>query len=167
MIGRATGSRRLPGGMVMEGADLRRYVARETAIGIIINVLVVGVPGLLSLDGPAAPALRPVREVAVSSTPQFFMAALMSALVPSLLFCRRRARARLRPDRAALVAAGLAAAFTLLALAAVHVVVAPLARHGMDAGAILALRIAQAALAAATLTPLAILLLVGSERPAR
>lgn len=160
----------------MKSFDLRRYIARETAIGVLVNVLVATAPSLMFLDVAAATVSRPVREVAISSTPQFFMAALMSALVPSLLLCRKHARGRLgitssmprlRPDRAAVIATGLAAAFTILALAAIHIVVAPLAQGGMGGGAVLALRVTQAALAAATLTPVAILLLFGDARHAQ
>ena len=156
--------------------SLRRFIARETGIGIIINLLVATAPGLMVLDMSAAPAFRPVREVAVGLTPQFFMAALMSAIVPSLLLCRKQAKGRLgptppiprlRPDRAAVIAVGLAVAFTILVLAAIHIIVAPLAEGGMGAGALLALRAAQAALAAAAVTPVAILLLVGDARHAQ
>ena len=156
--------------------NLRRYVARETAIGILINMLVATAPSLMFINAFAATAVRPVREVAVDLTPQFFMASLMSALVPSLLICRKQARGglacsppipRLRPDRAAAIAAGLAVASTILVLALIHVVVAPLAAGGMGAGAILALRVAQGALAAATITPVAILLLFGRARHAQ
>ena len=159
----------------MTAFNLRRYIAREAAIGIVINMLVATAQSVLFIDVSAA-AFRPVREVAVGLTPQFFMAAFMSALVPSLLICLKQARGRLglspltprlRPERAAIIAAGLAAAFTILVLALIHLIVAPLAAGGMGAGAILALRIAQAALAAATLTPVAILLLLGNARHAR
>ena len=148
--------------------NLRRYAARETAIGIVINVAVATAPSVMFINVSAA-AARPVREVAVGLTPQFFMASLMSALVPSLLICWKQARGRLglsptmprlRPDRAAIIAAELALAFTILFLALIHVVIAPLAASGMGTDAILALRIAQAALAAATTTPLALLLMV-------
>ncbi len=151
--------------------NLRRYVARETMIGIVINVLVATVAGVTIIDVSAATAVRPIREIAVGLTPQFFMAALMSALVPSLLLCRKQAggrlglsprMSRLRPDRAAVIAAGLAVAFTILFLALIHVIVAPLAGGGIETAAILALRVAQAVLAAATVTPLAILLLLGT-----
>ena len=154
--------------------NLPRYVARETAIGIFINVLVATAPGLMAIHASAATAFRPVREVAVGLTPQFFMAALMSALVPSLLVCRKQARGRLglsprvprlRPDRAVVIAAALAVGFTILVLALIHLIVVPLAAGGMGADAILALRGAQAALAAATVTPVAIVLLFGKARP--
>lgn len=157
----------------MTAFNLRRYAARETAIGIVINVCVATAPSL-RFTTVAAAALRPVRDVAVALTPQFFMASLMSALVPSLLICRKRARGRsglppsmptLRPDRAAIIAVGLATTFTILFLALIHVVVAPLAAGGMGPGAILALRIVQAVLAAATITPLALVLLL-SDRAA-
>lgn len=156
--------------------NLRRYVARETAIGMLVNVLVATAPGLMFADVAAATGLRAVREVAVGLTLPFFMAAFMSALVPALLICRRQARGRsglpplmprLRPDRAVVIAAGLAVASTILVLALIHVIVAPLAAGGMGAGAILALRAAQAALAAATITPVAILLLLGKARHAQ
>ncbi|WP_375398651.1 hypothetical protein [uncultured Sphingomonas sp.] len=154
--------------------NLRRYAARETAIGIVINVGVATAPSLM-FTTIAAAALRPVREVAVGLTPQFFMASLMSALVPSLLICRKQAKGRsgvlppmprLRPDRAAIIAAGLAVAFTIIFLALIHVVLAPLAAGGMGPDAILALRIVQAALAAATITPLALVLLLRGGLPA-
>ena len=153
----------------MTAFDFRRHAARETAIGLVVNVVVAIVPSLLSTDVAAAGALRPVREVAVGLTPPFFMASLMSALVPSLLLCRNQARGRwspspamprLRPARAVVIAAGLAVAFTILVLALIHAVVAPLAPDGIGAGAILALRIGQAALAATTITPLALMLLL-------
>lgn len=154
----------------MTAFSLRRYVVTETAIGIVINVSVSTVPGLLLMGPSAATALTPVRAVAVGLTPQFFMAAFMSALIPSLLIGWRQSRGklslsfparRLRPDRAAAVAAGLATTSTISVLALIHLVVAPLAAGGLGAGAILALRGAQAALAAATVTPVAILLLLG------
>lgn len=156
--------------------NLRRYIARETAIGIVINLLVATVSGLIVIDLSAAAAFTPVRDVAVGLTPQFFMAAFMSALVPLLLICRKQARGgsrrfpampRLRPRRAAVIAAALAAGFTILALALIHVVVAPLAAGGMGAGAVLALRVGQAALAGATVTPVALLLLFGEARHAQ
>ena len=160
----------------MTGFDLRRYVVRETVIGIVINMLVATVPCLMFDDLSAAHVFKPVRAVAIGLTPQFFMTAFMSALVPSLLICRKQARGRLRlpplmprprPDRAAINAAGLAAASTILVLALIHGIVAPLAVDGLDADAILALRAAQAALTAATVTPIAILLLLGRIRSAR
>lgn len=160
----------------MRDFNLRRYVVKETVIGIVINMLVATAPSLIFNDDSAANLLMPVREVAVGLTPQFFMAALMSALVPSLLICRKQARGRLgllpltprlRPDRAVVIAAGLAAASTILVLALIHGIVAPLAAGGMGPGAILALRAAQAALAAATVTPVAILLLFEGIRHAQ
>lgn len=160
----------------MTGFDLRRHVAKETAIGIVVNVVVSTVPGLMLLNSSAAATLRPVREVAVELTPQFFMAAFMSALVPSLLICWKeangrlgiaRAGPRLGPGRAAMIAAGLAFATTILVLALIHIVVAPLAAGGMGRGAILALRGGQGALAAALVTPIAIRLLFGRAWHAR
>ena len=153
--------------------NLQRYVAKETAASLVINVLVSTVPSLWFGISAANGTLRPVREVAVGLTPQFFMAALMSALVPSLLTCWRQTRGRLglsplvprlRPDRAAVIALGLAIASTTAVLALIHVVVAPLAGSGLGAGATLALGDAQAALAAATVTPAAIFLLFGRAR---
>lgn len=160
----------------MTSFNLRRYVAKETAASLVINVLVVTVPSLHSAMSSANGTLRPVREVAVSLTPQFFMAALMSALVPSLLTCWRQAGGRLslspptprlRPERAAVTAFGLSIVSTIIVLALIHVIVAPLAAGGLGVGAILALRAAQAALAAATVTPTAILLLFGRSRHVR
>lgn len=160
----------------MTGFNLQRYVAKETAASIVINMLVSTVPGLIFIDLSANSAFTPVREVAVSLTPQFFMAALMSALVPLLLTCWKQAKGRLglsplvprlRPDRAAVIAFGLATASTILVLALIHVIVAPLAVSGLGAGAILALRSADATLAAATVTPIAILLLLGKARHAQ
>ena len=150
--------------------NLRGYVAKETAIGVVINSLVATVPSLLFANPSIGAIFRPVREVAVSLTPQFFMAAFMSALVPMLLICRKQARGRwsistprLRPGRAVVIAVGLATASTILTLALIHILVAPLAVRGMGAGAILMLSGAQAALAAAAVTPVAILLLLGVE----
>lgn len=151
----------------MTAFSLRRYVAKETAISIVVNVVVSAVPSLMLVDASGT-IPRPAHEVAVGLTPQFFLAALMSALVPSLLTCWRRARGRLdvspagprsQAGRAAAVAAGLAAGSTILVLALIHLIAAPLAPDGMTSGAILALRVGQAALAAATVTPVAILLL--------
>lgn len=157
----------------MNRFNLQRYVAKETAASIVINVLVSTVPSLGLIVSSADSTFRPVREVAVSLAPQFFMAALMSALVPSLLTCWKQTRGRLglsplmprlRPDRAAVIAFGLAIASTIVVLALIHIIVAPLALSGLGVGAILALRAAQAALAAATVTPTAILLLFGRTR---
>ena len=155
--------------------NLRRCVAKETAISTLINMLVAIAPGLM-LTGVSATAFRSVPEVTADLTPQIFMAALMSGLVPSLLICRKQARGRLgvppltprlRPERAAAVAAGLAVAFTILVLAVLPVIVAPWAAEGLGAGAILGLRAGLAALAAVTVTPLALLLLFGSAGHAR
>ena len=155
--------------------NLGRCVARETAISLVINMVVATAPGLL-LTSVSVAASRPVREVAADLTPQIFMAALMSGLVPCLLICRKQARGRLRvspltprlrPDRAAAVAAGLAAGFTILVLAVLHVVVAPWAADGLGAGAIVGLRAGLAALAAIMVTPLALILLFGSAGKAR
>jgi hypothetical protein len=156
----------------MTGFDLHRYVAKETAVSVVVNLLVSTVPSLLLPDFTASGAFRPVREVAMDLTPGFFMAALMSALVPLLLTCWKQARGRLgisppmprlRPDRAAVIAFGLAIMSTIVVLALIHVIVAPLAASGLGSGAILALRRGQAAFAAATVTPGAILLLFGTS----
>ncbi len=152
----------------MTSFNLRHYVLKETAASISINVLVSTAPGLWSILSSTNGTFKPVREVAVSLTPQFFMAALMSALVPSLLTWWKQTRGRwgihplmprLRADLAAVTAFGLAIASTIVVLALIHVIIAPLAVTGLGTGAILALRDAQAALAAAMVTPATILLL--------
>ena len=154
--------------------NFQRYVVKETAASIGINVLVSTAPSLWSTLSSANNTFKPVREVVVSLMPQFFMAALMSALVPSLLTWWKQTRRgwhisplvpRLRADRAAMIAFGLAIASTIVVLALIRTIVAPLAVGGLGTGTILALRDAQAALAAATVTPAAILLLFKKTGP--
>ena len=148
--------------------DLQRYVAKETAVSVVVSLLVSTGPSLLVSGLHSHDACRPVRDVAVGLTPSFFMAALMSALVPLLSIRWKQARGRLgmsrpmprfRLDRVALIAFGLAIVSTIVALALIRVIVAPLAAGGLDSGVILTLRGGQAAFAAATVTPSAILLL--------
>lgn len=150
--------------------SIPRYIARETGLGLMINVVVSTVPSSLTSHPSSVALVRTVREVAVGLTPQFFMVALMSALAPSLLVCFKRNkgvfasapfRSRLRPTRAAVNAVALATASTVLVLASIHLFIAPVAAGGMTSAGVLALRGAQAAFAALTVTPLALILLIG------
>lgn len=150
----------------MTAFSLRRHVAKETALSVAVNLLIATVPGVLLAESLTDPVRTPVGDFAVASIPQFFMAALMSALVPSLLTWRKQRKGqlgpdapRLRPDHALWIALALAAASTIVVLALIHLVAAPLAAGGIGTEAVLTLRSAQAALAGATVTPCAILLL--------
>ena len=150
------------------GTELHRMIARETAIGVVITTLVSTLPGLLFADTGQIVTLQAVEVVAVGLVPQFFMNGLMSALVPSLRLWRTQRRehaAFAKPaialGRIAIVALMLATVSTILGLALIHLLVAPFAPLGLRAGATLALRGAQGALAAATVTPVALALLSG------
>ncbi len=154
----------------MTSFDPRRYLAVETAISVVINTLLTTVPSHLSAKTLDALATHGVRDVAVSLTPQLLMCAFMSALVPSLLTRWRQGTGRLDPAhdgmrpsliKTAVVALALASSFTVVMLASIHVVLSPLVDNSMGPEAVLILRGAQGALAAAMVTPLALVILFG------
>lgn len=149
--------------------NLKRYVAKETAIGVVINLFLATVPFVIFSTAWADPVSRPVREVAISFVPQFFMAAFMSALVPLMMTCRNQWKGqlgswspgvRLQPWRALVIALALATASTTVTLGFIYFVLEPIAVAGLKAGAALTLSGVQAGLAAAVVTPTAILLLL-------
>lgn len=148
--------------------SLWRYIVIETAISITINTLVATAPTLLSFATIDTLSTRPVRDVPVSLTPQF----LMSALVPSLLTRWRQGRGRLdavfqgaRPTlvKTVVVAAALAVSFTIGVLASIHLMLPWLVGGSVGSAAILVLAGVQAALAAALMTPLALVVLFGAR----
>lgn len=145
----------------MTRSEFRLFVARETAIGILISTVVSTAPGLIFDSTMHAQA---VRDVPIGLTPQILMNGLMSALVPSLRLWQVQSaqRAAAAPNyvrRIAVITVLLAAGSTMLTLALIHLLVVPFASEGIGVSAILVLRASEAALAAATVTPFALTLL--------
>ena len=141
-----------------------RYVAVETAISIVANMIIATVPALLFWESGG------MHAGAGLLGPQLVMCAFMSAFVPSFLTRRRCANGRLGvygepPDmvRVAGTAAALAVLFASLVLACSHLVPPRLIAGDRGAATALLLTGAQAMLAGLIVTPAALVLLFGSN----
>lgn len=146
----------------------RRYIVVETAISVAINTFVTTVPTLLFHTAEGLSNSQSTHAFAVGLTPQIWMGAFMSSLVPSLLTRQRQARGRLNVGpvgagvsvpKIVATAVALAASFTLIVLFAIHLMIPPLLGDGIGWAVSLCVSGAQGALAGALVTPIALHLL--------
>lgn len=79
----------------------RRYIARETGVGLVINTIVSVVFALLVARGRTAVPLWGTDGMALDFVPQTFMISFMTALVVTLMTRKRLRRGEMPPLEAA------------------------------------------------------------------
>lgn len=150
--------------------NARRYIVVETAISVAVNTVLNVAPAALSANGQGAASPLGAHGLASGAVLPLFMGGLMSALIPSLLTRWRHLGGKLQApmDRAGptvigviLISLLLAAAFTALSALLAGATVPLMAGRGLTLDAALLLRGAYGGLAAALVTPSALLLLFG------
>ncbi len=148
----------------MSRLDAARYIAAETAASIVVNVAMSVVPAALSAGGQGTPGNASGLAGAVLP---LFMGAFMSALVPSLLTHRRQLGGKRRdllgcgrPAVMGIIAVSLLLAAASAALGVLLAGAVPALTGGKGlTGATLLFKGVYGGLAAALVTPSALLLL--------
>jgi hypothetical protein len=128
----------------------RRQIARETAIGVVINTL-FSVGFFLLVFGRHGPVA--MGAMAADFLPQTFMVVLMGTLVPSLILRRRAGRTVPAVVGRSL---GLAVAAVLVVGGGAYLACRALAARELTHGGALLLRAAFGAALSAAMTPLAL-----------
>ena len=146
--------------------NVKRYVLAETLVSVAVNAILGATPIAFASDEPLHVAAA---SLPVSALAPLFMGAFMSALVPSLLTRRRLREGPHRPalrhapglPRIVLTAACLAASAMLAGALIGRLVSSHLAGQVWQARPLLVFDAAAAILAAALVTPSALVLLFG------
>lgn len=153
----------------MKRFDARRYIAIETAVSVIINIVLTVAPSAISLSGQQA-VLISAHGMAPAIAAPMFMSAFMSALVPSLLTRRRYRNGKLQPPlhtdtptvlRAVSAALFLAAASAVIGMFLTSIVSRQWAGASLKVGVMLLAYGAYGGVLAALVTPAALILLFG------
>ncbi len=153
----------------MRQFDARRYIAIETAVSVIINIVMTVTPSAIALSGQQT-VLISAQGMAPAIAAPMFMSAFMSALVPSLLTRRRYRNGKLQSPlhaggptvfQAVSAALFLAASLTLLGMFLTSIVSRQWAGESLRVEVVLLVYGAYGGILAALVTPAALILLFG------